>query len=288
MRKIACLSLFLPVLAAASPAAAWGDLGHEVVAKIAYRHLTPAVKSKVDALLASDTDPLTAPDIASRATWADKYRTSHRETAAWHFVDIEIDSPNLSTACFGFPALSSGQAASQGQSQDCIVDKINEFATELRNPSTTPSERLLALKFVLHFVGDAHQPLHASDHHDEGGNCIGLMPPEGSAKNLHAFWDTPAVQALGPSADAIASQLDRQITASQVKTWSRGAPKDWAMEAFQVSQKVAYALPVRPTCDARGSIQLTPAYKATVEKDAAMQLQRAGIRLAFVLNQALR
>jgi hypothetical protein len=285
---IACLTAFLPIMALASPAAAWGDLGHQVVAKISYRHLTGLAQSKVDALLASDTDPLTAPDIASRATWADKYRNSHRETAPWHFVDIEIDSPNLPSACFNFPALGSDQPASQGPSQDCIVDKITEFAAELRNPATPPAERLLALKFVLHFVGDLHQPLHASDHHDEGGNCIGLAPPEGSAKNLHAFWDTPVVQALGSSADAIADRLDRQITGAEIKTWSAGGPKDWALEAFQVAKKDAYALSARPTCDARGAVQLTSTYKALAEKDAALQLQRAGVRLAFVLNQALR
>ena len=288
MWKIARSCVLIAALAAASPAAAWGDLGHEVVAKIAYRHLTPAVKSKLDALLASDSDTLTAPDIASRATWADKYRNSHRETAPWHFVEIEIDGPNLSSACFGFPALGPGQSASQGPSQDCIVDKITEFSAELKSPSTPQSERLLALKFVLHFVGDLHQPLHASDHHDEGGNCIGLNPQESSAKNLHAFWDTPVVQALGPSADAIANRLDSQITASEAKAWSGGEPRDWAMEAFQVSRRDAYALPARPTCDARGSVQLTSTYKAMAEKDAVLQLQRAGIRLAFVLNQALR
>ena len=69
-------------LVAAGPAAAWGDLGHEVTGLIAYGRLTPAAKVKVDALLAADSDGLTAPDFASRTTWADKYRTGHRETAA--------------------------------------------------------------------------------------------------------------------------------------------------------------------------------------------------------------
>jgi hypothetical protein len=79
-----------------APAFAWGDLGHEVTALIAYRHLTPAARKALDAMLASDTDTLTAGDFADRATWADKYRKAHRETAAWHFVDIEIDQPDLS------------------------------------------------------------------------------------------------------------------------------------------------------------------------------------------------
>ncbi|HTC39889.1 MAG TPA: S1/P1 nuclease, partial [Steroidobacteraceae bacterium] len=88
-----------------SPALAWGDLGHEVTALIAYRHLSPTARAAVDALLASDPDRLAAGDFASRSTWADKYRNAHRETAAWHFVDIEIDQPDLKAACFGFPSL---------------------------------------------------------------------------------------------------------------------------------------------------------------------------------------
>ena len=98
MNRAACFALAAAALAIAGPAAAWGDLGHEVTALIAYRHLTPVSKAKVNALLASDADTLTAPDFASRATWADKYRNGHRETAAWHFVDIEIDHPDLASA----------------------------------------------------------------------------------------------------------------------------------------------------------------------------------------------
>jgi hypothetical protein len=69
---------------------AWGDDGHKVVALIADHYLTPDVRNTVEALLAQDTDPLTQHDIASEATWADKYRNGHRETAQWHFVDIEV------------------------------------------------------------------------------------------------------------------------------------------------------------------------------------------------------
>jgi hypothetical protein len=275
------------VLVTAGPAAAWGGLGHEVTALIAYRHLTPKARAKVDALLASDPDTLTPPDFASRATWADQYRNGHRETAEWHFVDIEIDHPDLVAACFGFPALKAGQPASQGPAQDCVVDKIEEFTAELRNPATTPAERLLALKFLIHFVGDLHQPLHASDHNDRGGNCIGLSPPEGRANNLHAYWDTTVVEGLGGSADQIAAKLDGQITPGQMKTWTAGSPRTWAMETFHIAQADAYALPSRPTCNDHGSVALSATYQAQAGKDAALQLEKGGIRLADVLNRAL-
>jgi hypothetical protein len=289
MTKLLAVGLAAFVLAAAGPAAAWGDLGHKVTALIAYRHLTPAARARLDALLASDPDPLTAPDFASRATWADKYREGHRETAAWHFVDIEIDHPDLAAACFDFPSLAPGEPAGAGPAQDCVVDKVEQFEAELARPTTAQAERLLALKFLIHFVGDLHQPLHAADHDDRGGNCIGLSePPDGHARNLHAWWDTGVVETLGGSAREIARRLDARISPAQVRAWSHGNPRAWATETFQVGARDAYALPSRPTCGHPGSVILSTGYQAKAQADAAVQLEKAGVRLATMLNQALR
>ena len=286
MRLFADLGFAAAVLGSAGPALAWGDLGHKITALIAYRHLTPKARTALDALLAADNDTLTPPDFASRATWADKYRNGHRETAAWHFVDVEIDHPDLQAACFGYPAAS--LPASAGPAQDCVVDKIEAFESELSSPSTPAAERLLALKFLIHFVGDLHQPLHASDHEDRGGNCIGLAPsPDGRDTNLHAYWDTGVVETLGGSADQIAAKLDAEITPADVATWRRGDAKTWAMESFQLSRKDVYALPAKPSCSNRGSIALSAAYQSTAQRDAAEQLEKAGVRIAILLNRAL-
>jgi hypothetical protein len=266
---------------------AWGDLGHEVTALIAYRHLSPTARTALDAMLASDSDPLTPKNFAARATWADKYRNTHRETAAWHFVDIEIERANLSDACFGFPVLPAGQLASAGPAQDCVVNKIDEFTIELKSPSTPPAERILALKFLIHFTGDLHQPLHAADHQDRGGNCIGLSPPQGAQSNLHAYWDVSVVEALGNSAEQIARQLDARLTDAEIKEWSQGTPRSWAMDTFEIGRRDAYALPSMPTCQSGGSVALPPAYQAQAEKVAATQLLKAAVRLATVLNGAL-
>ena len=241
----------------------------------------------MDTLLASDDDSVTPLDFAGRATWADKYRNTHRETAAWHFVDIEIDQPNLEDACFGFPALPAGQLASAGPAQDCVVNKIDEFAVELKSPSTPPAERLLALKFLIHFIGDLHQPLHAADHHDRGGNCIGLFPPQGAQTNLHAYWDVSVVEALGHFAAQIAEQLDARLTADEIKDWSQGTPRSWAMDTFEVGRRDVYALPSTPTCESGGAVSLSPAYLRQAEKDAATQLLKAAVRLAALLNGVL-
>src|ERR1700761_5478864 len=236
MRLLAAFGCAVAMLGSAGPAFAWGDLGHKVTALIAYQHLTPKGRAALDALLAADDDTLTPPDFASRATWADKYRNGHRETAAWHFVDVEIDHPDLQAACFGYPAVR--LPASAGPAQDCVVDKVEAFESELSSPSTPAAERLLALKFLIHFVGDLHQPLHASDHEDRGGNCIGLAPsPDGRDTNLHAYWDTGVVQALGGSANEIAAKLDARISPANIATWGRGDVRSWAMESFQLSVK---------------------------------------------------
>jgi hypothetical protein len=137
--------LMLAAMAACAPAPAlaWGDEGHRIIALVAYRHLTPAVRVKADQLLAGDADPVTAPDIASRATWADKFRDSNRYTSQrryrltreWHSVDIELDEPDLAAACFGHPAAS------------IPASEIAAFATELHDLPPSAPERSIGFKF---------------------------------------------------------------------------------------------------------------------------------------------
>jgi hypothetical protein len=269
---------------------AWGDEGHEVIGLIARTYLAPGTREKVDAMLAADPDTLTAHDIASAATWADKYRDSGRNgarknTSQWHFVDIEISAPDLDRACFGHPAIQSGTPASNGPEQDCVVDKIDEFAAELANPATDPAERIMALKFLLHLVGDVHQPLHAADDHDRGGNDKRVSASRLKAGTLHHYWDTVWVEQLGPDPQRIAAALIGRISDGDVRAWSQGAPSDWAMESFRVAKDDAFGR--LPAPNARGSYRLSNDYVAVATRDVAMQLSRAGVRLAFVLNGAL-
>jgi hypothetical protein len=291
MRKSCLVAAAIAALGCA-PAKAWGDLGHKVTALVAYRHLTAQARGKLDALLAADTDSLTPPDFASRATWADKYRNAHRETAAWHFVDIEVDRPDLQGACFGFPTLSTVQLASQGPAQDCVVNKIDEFAAELQSAATPPAERLLALKFLIHFIGDLHQPLHAADHDDRGGNCIGLSPAAdrrdtARAPNLHAYWDVSVVDAQGASAEQFADKLDAGVSVALLNEWTTGTTRSWAMETFEIARRTVYSLPSRPTCLSGGSVALSADYQTEAKKVAATQLLKAAIRMASILNRAL-
>ena len=291
---------FWPGIAAAasllvlSPAAnAFGDEGHQVVALIAEHYLAPDVRHKVFAMLAADTSGLTAArDIASEATWADRYRDSDRnttrkrflQTRQWHFVDVEIASPDPAAACFGHPPLPQGVAASAGPAEACVVDKIVQFEHELAAPATPKAERLLALQFVLHFVGDLHQPLHASDAHDQGGNAKQVRMPGRAAGSLHHHWDTEFVAALGHEAAGVAQTLIAGITPQEQQAWSAGSVADWAGESFEAGRDFAYGKLPPPQ---HGVRPLSKAYVKGATRIVSQQLSKAGVRLAALLNRSL-
>src|SRR6266481_6834289 len=160
----------------------WNAEGHMIVAMVADRLLQAeggAAQKKVAELLATDkSNTWTKTDIASEAIWADvlleKSPEGRAATAKWHYVKLDAASPDLTKACFGKPALPAMAPASRGVQDDCVVDKIEQFAKELRDPATLSGERLMALQFILNFVGDVHDPLYAIEHNDNGGRCVAL------------------------------------------------------------------------------------------------------------------
>jgi hypothetical protein len=166
-----------------------------------------------------------------------------------------------------------------------VVDKIEQFAAELANPATDHDEQVVALKFLLHFVGDLHQPLHSSDDNDRGGNDKKVSANGFKAGNLHHYWDTEFVDRLETDPKSIASDLIGHISTAQEKEWQAGKPSDWAKESFQVAKADTYGLLPEPS--SRGSYRLSDEYVTTATDDVARQLSRAGVRLAFVLNKAL-
>ncbi len=285
---VACSVALMP-----RSALAWGDEGHRIVALVADQFLETAVRTKIAAMLAADADTLTAHDIASAATWADRYRDFDRngdrqhyqQTRNWHFVDVELGDPNLDRACFGHPAQPAGTVASNGPAQACVVDKVEQFVVELADPRTDPEERIVALKFVLHLVADLHQPLHTADDHDADGNRKRVTASGFRPGNLHHFWDTEWVRRLGDDPRQIANTLTAAISDEQRQAWSYRSAADWAMESFAVARKDAYGLLPEPST--RGGYVLDAGYVDAAVTDVRLQLSRAGVRLALVLNKAL-
>src|SRR5262249_22811029 len=132
-RFSAASALFILTMLAPSSSWAWGDEGHKIVALIAARYLRendPSALPRIEALLQRDADAMTPPDIASRATWADRYRETHSATGNWHFIDINtadpVSHPDLDTPCKR-PHPQTNVPASQGPADNCVVDKITAF-----------------------------------------------------------------------------------------------------------------------------------------------------------------
>lgn len=304
----ACCAL----LSIACAAHAFGDQGHQVVALVARANLKPKAIQEVDRLLGLDTKALlmrdggkTSDSFERQATWADYYRDAQRapnlpiesiHSYHWHFVDIELRGGSLDTACYGFPALEAGVMASRGVDPDCIVNKIEQFAAELASPTVPDEEKLLALKYLMHFVGDIHQPLHTSDDMDKGGNTkLATVPGVAAQKSLHSHWDVTFVEMITTAAGVSATDTKAVVASLRAPTefekerWlGKPLARYWALESYSLAQGYVYgALPPLDRATARPVYALDDRYVANATRLVAMQLNKAGHRLAAILNYAL-
>lgn len=259
-----------PLLFSPNAAHAWGHEGHQIIAVLAARELTPAAKVGVADLLGA-TDAASAMERYS--TWADEIRPERRDTAPWHYVDIEIDSN-------GF------DAARDCAHNDCVVRQIERDVSIIRDQSLAKPVRAEALRFLIHFVGDETQPLHCADNHDRGGNEVRVIL-NGDTTNLHAVWDTAVVEALGDAPAIVAAGLFSKITPADKAAWSKGTPASWANECWSLAKQEVYA-----GLSGRGGtyapIILPPDYTHQKAGTAAEQLERAGVRLSAILNAAFK
>ena len=289
MMRVLNLAVLLVTALLSPNTFAWGDRGHEVTALIAWQFMTPTAREKVSQLLATDDSGLTGPDIAAQSTWADEYRDSDRNTTKlryqqtyrWHFVNLDLQHPDLDSACFNFPPLEG--PASTGPDKTCIVDKIEQFENELGDANTDAHERLRALQFLLHLIGDLHQPLHASNNNDNGGSRATVIIGANKRMSLHGYWDGEVIRRLGRDTESIVANLTMPISAQELARWQRGNARDWATEAWRIARGDIYRRLPEPLPD--GSYRLDNNYQNRAKEIARLQLQRAGVRLAFVLNR---
>jgi hypothetical protein len=254
--------LAVPLLVPA-PAQAWGPQGHEIVALIAMAELTPPARSQVARLLGGPAM------MVHDSNWADEVRDQRRNTAAWHYVDIPLAAPGY-------------DARRDCPDQDCVVAQIENDLRVLSNPRLSDAVRGEALRFLIHFVADVHQPLHAEDHDDRGGNQVRVMIGRYRA-NLHRVWDSEVVEALGSDAGRTANAIERSITQTQRKSWSSGAPAQWANEAHAVARDQIY-----PPLAGRREVRLPRDYAFRQAPVTRQLLAKAGVRLSFLLNRALK
>jgi hypothetical protein len=292
---------------------AWGGEAHRVVALIADRLLAkeaPAVRAKVQQILASDTaNELTKTDIASESTWADilleKSPEARTATSEWHYARLDFAQPDLNKDCFGRPSLPAGYPASHGPRDNCIVDKVEQFSRELREPGTSEYERLAALQFLLNLVGDLHQPLYVIDHKDQHGECVALqLPRERKPLRLSRYWDDILVaDALGKDPEAAADRLVAALAPTDIAKWSSLGPEAWVQESYAVARSTVYAWPAdaaagtytfpatsgeKDPCGPVKLYRLDAAYQRRAVATVRVQLAKAGVRLAYLLREDLR
>ena len=175
----------------------------------------------------------------------DKSQEGRAATAQWHYDKLDAASPDLAKACFGQPELPATTPAIHGPQQDCLIDKVNEFARELYDPGTSAGERLMALRFLLNFTGDLHQPLAAIEHGDQSGDCIAVLPPGAKTPvRLSIYWnDVLVTEAEGKDPITAADQIVIGLTPGDIAKWSSGTLEDWARESYNIAKSVAYSYP---------------------------------------------
>jgi hypothetical protein len=271
MKKLIALLLLLTVLS--TQLVAWGPKGHAIVADIAQSRLTPLAKKNLQLLLGTDS-------LASIASWADQVRRDRDESYDWHFVDIPKDAAGFSEQRDCFRPQDNHKDA-QVDHHNCVVDRIEIFSKVLADEKASRADRLEALKWVVHFVGDLHQPLHAIDD-ARGGNDIKL-PVFGSPKcgdydcNLHWAWDTLLLEHAGYSEEEYVQHLNQLIDQQHLSQQAAGTPEDWANESHLQARQIIEQKPA--SIDERY-------YQSNITL-VNQKLALAGLRLAAVLNDTL-
>ncbi len=270
-RQILCLALVSCYLSAIPMyALAWGTEGHRIVARIAQNNLSPKARQGVHRLLRQGET------LESVATWADVIRNSRPETKRWHYVDILLEDSNYDPA----------RDCKRTPFGDCIVNALDEsrailadparletFKLVLANPQESRQARAEALKFLVHFMGDLHQPLHCADNHDRGGNDV-KVTFFGNSSNLHKVWDTDIIAKAGLRQTANrAAAMAGETVPLQGESFA-----DWAEEAHRLAIEHAYK-------NIPANKRLEQNYYQSNRPVVDRQLRKAGQRLAALLNE---
>jgi hypothetical protein len=269
---------------ATRPSRAWWEDGHNIVAGIAESHLSQKARAGIKQLIGDRS-------IADGriAVWADfikgnrAFKTVYPNNDKWHYVDIPFEAERF-------------VAERDCKNGDCIISAISRFRAVLADGSADKTKRKEALMFLVHFVGDLHQPLHCAErNHDQGGNLLRVtylgkeQDDNQKQYNLHRVWDDNLVrEGKGDLklSDYI-RRLDAAIVAEEARQWQKNDVASWAWEGHQIAVASTYRQADGKTeLPRQGPVKLDEAYVSKNKTIVKNQLQKAGIRLAFVLNRA--
>ena len=276
------------VFALSAPAFAWGPEGHRVVGDIASRYLNATAQEQVSELLKDDRlaagEPSGRRTLGEIANWADEIKDFEwgKRRASWHYDDISL--------------CGTADDAGYCRSGRCASVQLARHIEVLGDPRARPRARNEALKWVVHLTGDIHQPLHAANRGDRGGNLVQVSffgerdnPPYGSL-NLHALWDVRLLSRLTAERGGERALISAPISGGDRRAWERGSISVWVAESHALARDRVYApLPVAVSCGKRiaGVVALGESYYAGAAPVVDLQIRKAGVRLARVLNDVL-
>jgi hypothetical protein len=255
-----------------SPALAWGKTGHRVVAAIADTQLSGLARAHIEQILGPGES------LDEAATWPDDMRADpspfwQKTASPWHYVTLN------------------GTTYDHAPPEGDALEALGRFSKMLQDPNASLADKQLALRFVVHLVGDLHQPLHAGKCCDKGGNDV-KVTWMGKPTNLHAAWDSSIVDEEQLSFSELAAKLERHISPSDVIAWSDVNPRDWVIESAELRDRVyptAADMPKPVKGKKRRKHQpvlpdLSYGYVYRFTPVMERRLSQAGVRLAAYLN----
>jgi nuclease S1 len=260
-RTATFVSTFLAFnLLTAASCFSWLDKGHRIVGLIAEANLTAEARKTIEEILPGNTT------LADAAVWPDHEGRSIRDFNLLHYVSI----------------LENGVGYDQGRdcpARNCMVEALKWFSTVIADKNAPIMVRRVALYYVAHLVGDMHQPLHAGRAGDRGGGDIAVTY-RGQTTSLHFFWDTNLVDLETGTEEEIAKRLVANLTEEERLKWQGGEPTQWTNESLVLVRSHAYNI--------GPSGELSDDYVEKARPIVRVRLAQAGIRLAWLLNTALK
>jgi nuclease S1 len=278
MRKL-IVSLAMISIAGAGSLLAWGSQGHRLVGLIAAERLTPAARAEVRRLLDGQT-------LADVSNWADSIRSDQQQTYGWHFLNIPPDASGYDRDRDCPRAAGVAEGSRSDRWRDCAVDRILFWEQRLADVTLDRADRAIALKFIVHFIGDLHQPFHTLGV-GRGGNDVNVRvfgdancADEGEKPfpcNLHSVWDNRLIARRNLDDRAYLAQMQKLIVDKRLGSQPAGTPAQWAEQSFRLA-KDALVTPGANIDEAYYQRNI-----AAIDERIAL----AGTRLAAVLNRAL-
>jgi hypothetical protein len=254
MKKRTILSTALAF--AALGLVSWGFKGHRAVATIAQKHLTAGVSYVASAWLKGE-------QMEDVSTWADENRDP--KTAPWHYINLPL---GLSRDAF---------VKAVQESDNNVYTAILKTEATLKDANASSEAKNEAMKYLIHLVGDAHQPMHVSRKEDKGGNTIQLRF-NNTGTNLHSLWDSKLIDKEGLSQEDIVKTYDVATTAD-IKKWQSDSPIEWLWESYQITTELY--------TNAKPGQNIDDVYYQKYIPVVRKRIDQAGIRLAGELNRLL-